>query len=234
MLPVALKAYKPDIVIIDGIADLLLDINDGPKAIQLMEELLGLSDVYNCNIVTIIHLNRSGEKNNLRGWLGSVMLQKSYEVFNCSKIYQTDILSVEFNTSRHTHCNDKLFYKVNDSGIPFETEEPDTQKRDAEGKFTSKKYDGDTSRLFNQDYYNRLPDSTEDSQNWDLVRLFEDAIAGMASVAYHDMEDRVMKIGNIQHKQYYYRLLAKAEEQGIVRKTYDRSKRIVIIMPPQG
>jgi hypothetical protein len=108
-LPVAIDAYRPDIVIVDGIADLIHDINDGPASSDLMEKFLKMANTFNCNIVLVIHLNRSGEKSNLRGWLGSVMLQKSYEVFNCTKVLQTKILSVEMSTSRNTNLEEKLY-----------------------------------------------------------------------------------------------------------------------------
>ena len=64
----------------------------GPKAIELISELLRLADKNNCNITVNIHLNRSGEKSNLRGWLGSMLLQKAFEVFNCAKVFKTDAM----------------------------------------------------------------------------------------------------------------------------------------------
>ena len=129
-LPVAIDAYRPDIVIVDGIADLIHDINDGPASSDLMEKFLKMANTFNCNIVLVIHLNRSGEKSNLRGWLGSVMLQKSYEVFNCTKVLQTKILSVEMSTSRNTNLEEKLYYTVNNQGIPVVTEKPDIHQKD--------------------------------------------------------------------------------------------------------
>ena len=43
------------------------------------------------------------------------------------------------------------------------------------------------------------------------------------------METEIMKLANIKQKQYYYKVLAQAEEQ----KTKDRCGRVVIVMPPQ-
>ena len=239
-LPVAIDAYRPDIVIVDGIADLIHDINDGPASSDLMEKFLKMANTFNCNIVLVIHLNRSGEKSNLRGWLGSVMLQKSYEVFNCTKVLQTKILSVEMSTSRNTNLEEKLYYTVNNQGIPVVTEKPDIQQRDPEkpdiqqrdpnGKFACKDSTSETANSFNREYTIHLPDS---EWTWDFRKLFSDALAGCSSKSYEEMETEIMKLANIKQKQYYYKVLAQAEELGVIKKTKDRCGRVVIVMPPQ-
>lgn len=229
-LPFAINAYRPDIVIVDGIADLLPDINDGPKSLELMEELLKLANTFECNIVLIIHLNRSGEKSNLRGWLGSVMLQKSYEVFNCAKVSQTKILSVEMSTSRNTSLDDKLYYTVNGQGIPLITDKPNIQPRELDGKFACKDRQEETTTGFNSAYIIRDSDS---EWSWDFRKLFSDALGGCSMRGYEEMEKLVMKLSNIRQKQYYYKVLAQAEELGVVKKTTDRCGRVVIVMPPQ-
>ena len=86
----AIEVYRPDICIIDGIADLLEDINSGPASLEVMQRLQALAVTCHCNITSIIHLNRTGEKLNLRGWIGTVMVQKSYEVFNCDRVNRTE------------------------------------------------------------------------------------------------------------------------------------------------
>ena len=229
-LPVAIDAYRPDIVIVDGIADLIHDINDGPASSDLMEKFLKMANTFNCNIVLVIHLNRSGEKSNLRGWLGSVMLQKSYEVFNCTKVLQTKILSVEMSTSRNTNLEEKLYYTVNNQGIPVVTEKPDIQQRDPNGKFACKDSTSETANNFNREYTIHLPDS---EWTWDFRKLFSDALAGCSSKSYEEMETEIMKLANIKQKQYYYKVLAQAEELGVIKKTKDRCGRVVIVMPPQ-
>ena len=231
-LPLAIKTYRPDIVIIDGIADLLPDINDGPKATDLMEQLLQLADEYNCNITTIIHLNRTGEKSNLRGWLGSVMLQKSYEVFVCEKLYGTPIMSVEMSTSRRNYLDEKLYYKVNALGIPYAIDKPDIQPRNDKGQFTSKDADRTKSNNFNHEYFIDSPQS-EQGWEWNLPKLFSDAMSGRAMAGSDDLMAAVQRLSNIKQKQYYYKVLSEAENKGIVKKTYDRNGRIAIIMPPR-
>ena len=234
MLGVAIESYRPDIVIVDGIADLLADINDGPKAIELISELLRLADKNNCNITVNIHLNRSGEKSNLRGWLGSMLLQKAFEVFNCAKVFKTDVLSVELFMSRKVNESVTFYYKINSQGLPESTEEPDTQQRDENGRFVSLEAQKGRSGLkFNSDYQRDDSDSDK-GWSWDLRRLFSDAMQNSAMMGYDDLKTRVMKLGNIIRSSYYETVFAMAEEQGFVKKTQDRNLRVVVVMPPAG
>ena len=234
MLGVAIESYRPDIVIVDGIADLLADINDGPKAIELISELLRLADKNNCNITVNIHLNRSGEKSNLRGWLGSMLLQKAFEVFNCAKVFKTDVLSVELFMSRKVNESVTFYYKINSQGLPESTEEPDTQQRDENGRFVGQEAQKGRSGLkFNSDYQRDDSDSDK-GWSWDLRRLFSDAMQNSAMMGYDDLKTRVMKLGNIIRSSYYETVFAMAEEQGFVKKTQDRNLRVVVVMPPAG
>ena len=234
MLGVAIESYRPDIVIVDGIADLLADINDGPKAIELISELLRLADKNNCNITVNIHLNRSGEKSNLRGWLGSMLLQKAFEVFNCAKVFKTDVLSVELFMSRKVNESVTFYYKINNQGLPESTGEPDTQQRDENGRFVGQEAQKGRSGLkFNSDYQRDDSDSDK-GWSWDLRRLFSDAMQNSAMMGYDDLKTRVMKLGNIIRSSYYETVFAMAEEQGFVKKTQDRNLRVVVVMPPAG
>ncbi len=62
----AVKRCKPDLVIVDGIRDLVNDINDGVLAQEVMEELLHLATQEDCCIVCVLHQNKSGEDRNQR------------------------------------------------------------------------------------------------------------------------------------------------------------------------
>jgi RecA-family ATPase len=227
MLGVAIATYRPDIVILDGIADLLTDINDGPKAQELMEQLLHLADEYDCNITTVIHLNRSGEKSNLRGWLGSALMQKSFEVFNCAPIGQGELFSVEMNTSRKYRNDQKLYYRIGDDGIPVMVQHCE-QGRDAQGRFTSTV---DKTEALNQDYIIHHDDA-ERSWEWDLRRLFADAMGNVPSMSSEQLMEAVMKLSHIRQKQYYYRVLDEAVAKGVIIKTFDRYKRVTFILSP--
>ena len=76
----AVRMYGPDLVIIDGIRDLVNDINDGVLAQEVMEELLHLAAEKECCIACVLHQNKSGEDHNLRGWIGTELTNKAFEM----------------------------------------------------------------------------------------------------------------------------------------------------------
>ena len=64
---------------VDGIRDLVNDINDGVLAQEVMEELLHLATERNCCIVCVLHQNKGSEDHNLRGWIGTELMNKAFE-----------------------------------------------------------------------------------------------------------------------------------------------------------
>jgi KaiC/GvpD/RAD55 family RecA-like ATPase len=80
LLKEAVERYGPDLVIVDGIRDLVNDINDGVLAQEVMEELLHLATQKNCCIVCVLHQNKGSEYHNLRGWIGTELMNKAFEV----------------------------------------------------------------------------------------------------------------------------------------------------------
>jgi len=239
MLSVAIANYHPDLVILDGISDLLTDINDGPRTIELTEGLLLLANKHQCNITTVIHLNRTGDKSGLRGWLGSVLLQKSYEVFNCNQISQTATLSVEQTFSRKYRSFETLYYEVDNDGIPSKMSKPDLQPRDAKGRWIASEASygqtkGGSADTLNNEYIIQHPDRTDKPWDWDLRRLFTDAMGNLPYMGSEQMMNAVMQLSHIRQKQYYYKVLDEAEQQGVIRKCRDRYQRVAIVLTPPG
>ena len=95
LLREAVTRCKPDLVIVDGIRDLVNDINDGVLAQEVMEELLHLATQHDCCIVCVLHQNKSGEDHNLRGWIGTELMNKAFEVYSCEKLLPQRIFSLE-------------------------------------------------------------------------------------------------------------------------------------------
>ena len=85
MLEVAVHHYKPDLVILDGVRDLVADINDGITAQDCIERLMRLASEERCCIVCVLHQNKSTEDKNLRGWIGTELKNKAFEVYECCK-----------------------------------------------------------------------------------------------------------------------------------------------------
>ena len=72
------------LVIIDGIADLITDINNIEESINIVQKLMEWSDNTNSHILTILHLNPGSDKP--KGHLGTFIMQKAESIAMVSKI----------------------------------------------------------------------------------------------------------------------------------------------------
>ena len=119
MLEAAVRHYHPDLVILDGIRDLVADINDGVVAQDTVERLMRLASTNRCCIVCVLHQNKSVEDRNLRGWIGTELKNKAFEVYECTKSAER-IFSWAQTDTRKYDIADKLQFSVNDEGLPYE------------------------------------------------------------------------------------------------------------------
>ena len=117
LLETAILEYRPDLVILDGIRDLVNDINDGILSQQVIERLMHLASETECCIVSVLHQNKASEDKNLRGWIGTELTYKSFEVYECSKDSDR-IFSVKQTMTRKYDIIDTLQFVVDAEGLP--------------------------------------------------------------------------------------------------------------------
>ena len=166
LLREAVTRCKPDLVIVDGIRDLVNDINDGVLAQEVMEELMHLATERNCCIVCVLHQNKSGEDHNLRGWIGTELMNKAFEVYSCEKLLPQRIFSLEQTLTRKYDIERTMYFEVGDDGLPVSCGVPtDSGSKD--------KADGYPQ--LNADY---IRHDEHDQWQVDVRRLFSDAIGG--------------------------------------------------------
>ena len=119
LLETAIKEYHPDLVILDGIRDLVNDINDGILSQQVIERLMNLASETDCCIVSVLHQNKASDDKNLRGWIGTELTYKSFEVYECTK--DTDrIFSIKQTMTRKYDIDEVLQFVVDGEGLPTE------------------------------------------------------------------------------------------------------------------
>lgn len=118
LLESAVRHYHPDLVILDGIRDLIADINDGVVAQACLDRLMHLASDERCCIVCILHQNKSVEDRNLRGWIGTELKNKAFEVYECSKSSERIFTWGQTDTRKYDIL-DTLKFAVNDDGIPY-------------------------------------------------------------------------------------------------------------------
>ena len=95
-----INAYRPDVVIADGLVDFTPSFNDEALSHQLVNELVRMSDVYNCAIISVLHENKSTDDHNMRGHLGTMLAQKAGTVLQCHKD-KDGVITVSCSDSRH-------------------------------------------------------------------------------------------------------------------------------------
>ena len=233
----AIRAYQPDIVIIDNVSDLLSSVNDAEQSNRVIEQLMHVASEYNCNITVVIHLNRSGEKGGLRGWLGTEIKHKAYEVYYCEYMKENNMFAVDQTMSRKFRIMHIFYYCVTDEGLPEETEGPRRQSRDSGGHPGSNKPDAyqiNTKKAdsFNQKYIVRHDDDSSQPWEWNLRQLFDDALGSAAEMSVGMLKSKVMGLSGIKFPNYYDKVFNLAVDQRIVQTTMDRNGRIVVVTIP--
>jgi Bifunctional DNA primase/polymerase, N-terminal/AAA domain len=77
-------------VIIDGVADLVLDVNDAQECNALVAELFTLAARYDCSVICVIHKNPGSDKT--RGHLGSQIERKAETNLTLEKDGETTVV----------------------------------------------------------------------------------------------------------------------------------------------
>ena len=121
----AVRKYRPDLVVLDGVRDLIADINDGVKAQAVMEHLMRLAQEANCCIVCVLHQNKGAEDRNLRGWIGTELMNKAFEVYACEKLKPENIFMVEQTHTRKYDLGELMFFRMDpETELPVACEAP--------------------------------------------------------------------------------------------------------------
>ena len=86
-------------IVIDGVADLVEDINDLKESLSLINKLLKMASYLNTCVVCMLHTLRNESK--LRGHLGTVLQQKAGTVLEFKRNDETKLTCVEVRKSRN-------------------------------------------------------------------------------------------------------------------------------------
>ena len=113
----AIMEYKPDIVFIDGIVDLMGNFNEVDDSKQIIDELMRLSSKevsgVDIAIVCVLHTNKATDDHNMRGHVGTMLAQKSGTVLEVKK--DNGIITVSNSDSRHKEVPEWSF-RFDDNG----------------------------------------------------------------------------------------------------------------------
>lgn len=215
----AVRKYEPALVVLDGVRDLLADINDGVKAQEIVERLMKLAQETNSCIVCVLHQNKSAEDRNPRGWIGTELMNKAFEVYSCEKVKPENIFVVEQTLTRKYDFGRLLFFRMDS-----ETELPvvcDAPVRFASmTTLSSMTHSGEKLPLMNKEYLdfgdNNKPIPKKDE-------LFYEALKA-GPLFYSDMQQKVQSLLNCS-TQMWNNMFCEMRDQGaIIRKKNNEGK----------
>ena len=115
-----IERCRPNVIFIDGIRDLLIDFNDQLESTTLVQEMMTLSKDYNMAIVNILHTNKGKDDNNMRGHLGTELVNKSSDVFSVTRT-KDGVFNVEQTDCRNMPVDDFAF-TLDDDGVPVKAD----------------------------------------------------------------------------------------------------------------
>lgn len=115
----SIRLHAPDIVVVDGISDLMHNTNDLEESDRIVGDIMALSTLYNCHIICVLHTNPGSDK--ARGHIGSALQRKAETVIYVHRVGETSIVEPQF-------CRNEPFerfaFKVDEQGIPALCELP--------------------------------------------------------------------------------------------------------------
>lgn len=104
------------LVIIDGIRDLLLDINNAGESVEVINKMMEWSSKYDLHIHCVLHQNKGD--NNVRGHIGTEMNNKAETVLVITK----NTANPDISEVKAMHIREKEFkpfaFTVNEEGLP--------------------------------------------------------------------------------------------------------------------
>lgn len=123
----AIKLFKPKLVVVDGISDLMYNSNCIEESDAVVGRLMALSTEYNCHIMSVLHTNPNSDK--ARGHIGSTLQRKAETMVYVHKIEECSIVEPQF--CRNEEFAPFAFY-ITEEGLPEECDIPTqtTQEED--------------------------------------------------------------------------------------------------------
>jgi len=131
------------VIIIDGIRDLVFDINNSEEAVQTTGRLMKWTEELNIHCMCVIHQNKGD--NNARGHLGTELVNKGETIVSVKKDEKEKSLSFV----EPEQCREKDFepfaIRIDDNGLPYIDNDYKQKAKEGKNKKPLSPNDFDTS-----------------------------------------------------------------------------------------
>lgn len=118
----SIELFRPAVVVIDGVSDLMYNTNDIEESDRVVGELMALSSQHNCHIICVLHTNPNSDK--ARGHIGSTLQRKAESVLFVHKVRDCSVVEPQF-------CRNEEFeafaFCIDEEGLPTPCEMPAKQ-----------------------------------------------------------------------------------------------------------
>ena len=214
----AIAICMPDLVIFDGIRDVVGDINNYEEAQNTIGQLLKVASEYKTCIVCVLHQNKAAEDKTLRGALGTELQNKSFETYECKKDPETRIFSIQQTATRKYDMPNKIQFCVDKDGLPvgcaagLEPEQASHADIGRQGGFNGE-YVGADGKI-------------------DKAKLFGYILQG-GSLAWNDLRTKLMQTAHIRSVHFAETLMQEARDGGLMQTLLINGRREYLLQHQQ-
>lgn len=122
-IKILLEQHKVDVLVIDGVRDLLMDINNAVESAEVMTLLMKWSFDYDIHIATVLHQNKGD--GNSRGHIGTELNNKAETILRVTKDTTDSSVSWIEEVFGRGKGFEKFAFQINEVGLPEVVEEFD-------------------------------------------------------------------------------------------------------------
>lgn len=120
---IIMNADEIDLVVIDGIADIIFNENDIEGTKRLIDDIQKWIDTKNAGFITILHEGKSKDNNTMKGHIGSYLNQKATTTVAINKEWDSNVLEMKPMKTRGKYWKAQNFVindmKMIDTGDVF-------------------------------------------------------------------------------------------------------------------
>ena len=204
----AIAICQPDVVIFDGIRDVVGDINDYTEAQNTIGQLLRVASEFHTCIVCVLHQNKAVEDKTLRGALGTELQNKSFETYECSKDQETRIFTIKQTATRKYDMPNKIQFCLDKAGLPV----------------LCQNVEENISSAASRESVKFTPSFVGTDGKIDKTKLF-DFVLRDKSLPWNELRTKMMQTANIHSVHFAETLMQEARDSGLLQTLLINNRR---------
>lgn len=223
LIEMAARQSKPDLIILDGIRDVVNDINDIVMAQEVLERLMHIANDLGCCICCVLHQNKAAEDKTLRGALGTELGNKCFEEYECKKDAEHRIFQCQQVATRKYDIMEKFMFTIQDNGLPRLLSSMELSAF-SEGN-AEKNRTPTPQRTYNPEYVQK--------GEVNYAKAFNDLLPEGTEMRACQLEQEFMELVGIYNDKRYGFIRKKALDEGIIQKREEGYQKVFYFRGPK-